>query len=80
MYDQIRECLGSVSSWHGSSPRRHKGGVLELDKFSVEVRPCRVGILRLYGSLDVGSHAAVCALGIGEQVKLNEQQTFRKWW
>ena len=26
---------------------------------SVEVRPCRVGVLRLYGSFDVGRHAAV---------------------
>lgn len=34
----------------------------ELDKFSVEVRPFRVGILRLYGSLDVGRHAAVRSL------------------
>lgn len=34
----------------------------ELDKFSVKVRPCRVGILRLYGSLDVGRHAAVRSL------------------
>ena len=33
----------------------------ELDKFSVEVRPFRVGVLRLYGSLDVGRHAAVCS-------------------
>jgi len=34
----------------------------ELDEFTVEVRPCRVGVLRLYGSLDVGRHAAVRAL------------------
>ena len=34
----------------------------ELDKFSVEVRPRRVSILRLYGSLDVGRHAAVRSL------------------
>ena len=31
----------------------------EQDKFSVEVRPCRVGVLRLYGSFDVGRHAIV---------------------
>ena len=34
----------------------------ELDKFSVEVCPFRVGILRLYGSLDVCRYAAVRSL------------------
>ena len=34
----------------------------ELDKFTVEMCPCRVGVLRLYGSLDVGRHAAVRSL------------------
>lgn len=34
----------------------------ELDEFTVLVCPCRVGILWLYGSLDVGRHAAVRSL------------------
>ena len=34
----------------------------ELDKFTVEVSPLRVGIFRLDGALDVCRHSAVCAL------------------
>lgn len=34
----------------------------KLDEFTVKVCPCRVGVLGLYGSLDMGRHAAVRSL------------------